>query len=149
MDSYGRTTTEPEKSSHCPMCKWKAICEERWIAADHLNQVAGISKIQIRKLRSFGINTVEQLALHDEGVPIPKISYETLSRIHNQARLQLQKRQTGQNHCEVLPLDPDGVRGFYRLPCPVPGDLFFDMEGDPLYVGGLEYLFGVYSLENG
>ena len=149
MDSYGATTTEPEKNSHCSICKWKAICEERWIAADHLNQVAGISKIQIRKLRSSGINSLEQLALHNEGVPIPKISDETLSRIHNQARLQLQKRQTGQNHCEVLPLDPDRVRGFYRLPRPDAGDMFFDMEGDPLYVGGLEYLFGVYFLGDG
>ena len=149
MESYGRTMTEPEKNDHCSICKWKAICEDQWIAADHLNQVAGITKIQIRKLRSFGINTLEQLALHDERVPIPKVSDETLSRIHNQARLQLQKRQTGDNYCEVLPLDPDGVRGFFRLPRPDSGDIFFDMEGDPLYVGGLEYLFGVYFLENG
>ncbi len=45
---------------------------------------------------------------------------------------------------EVLPLDPEGRRGFYRLPEPNPGDMFFDMEGNPWEQGGLEYLFGVY-----
>lgn len=33
-------------------------------------------------------------------------------------------------------------KGFARMPQPDPGDLFFDMEGDPLAEGGLEYLFG-------
>jgi hypothetical protein len=32
---------------------------------------------------------------------------------------------------------------------PDAGDLFFDMEGDPLEDGGLEYLFGVWYLEQG
>ncbi len=149
MDSYGTISTEPEKCAHCPMCKWKAICEEQWLAEDHLNQVAGITKIQIRKLRPAGINTLEQLALLDDKTRISKISDETLSRIRGQARLQLTKRQTGENVHEILPLDPDGVRGFYRLPKPNSGDIFFDMEGDPLIVGGLEYLFGVYFFENG
>jgi hypothetical protein len=26
-----------------------------------------------------------------------------------------------------------------------PGDLYFDMEGDPLYDQGLEYLFGIWG----
>jgi uncharacterized protein len=30
------------------------------------------------------------------------------------------------------------------MPSPAHGDLFFDMEGDPLEEGGLEYLFGIY-----
>ncbi len=36
-----------------------------------------------------------------------------------------------------------------RLPRPDAGDVFFDMEGDPLHPGGLEYLFGVYYLRDG
>ncbi|MEO9097958.1 MAG: TM0106 family RecB-like putative nuclease, partial [Candidatus Baltobacteraceae bacterium] len=38
------------------------------------------------------------------------------------------------------------TEGFGQLPAPAPGDVFFDMEGDPLFeVGtGLEYLFGSY-----
>jgi hypothetical protein len=39
---------------------------------------------------------------------------------------------------------PHKPRGFYLLPESSPGDVFFDMEGDPYYdIGtGLEYLFG-------
>lgn len=35
------------------------------------------------------------------------------------------------------------------MPRPDEGDLFFDMEGDPLEEGGLEYLFGLYLLADG
>lgn len=48
-----------------------------------------------------------------------------------------------------MALDPEQRRGFYRLPKPDPGDLFFDMESDPLESGGLEYLFGVYYYDKG
>ena len=48
---------------------------------------------------------------------------------------------------ELRPLQPD--KGVSRLPKPARGDLFFDMEGDPLIEGGLEYLFGIYAEENG
>ena len=49
------------------------------------------------------------------------------------------------------PLDPEATwpqRGWAALPEPSPGDLFFDMEGDPYALddehgSGLEYLFGV------
>ena len=141
--------TYPEKNAHCPMCRWRGLCEQRWLDDDHLNQVAGISKIQMNKLRDAGIHSLEQLANLDESIEIKKISPEALSQIISQARLQLEKRKTGANIWELRPLDPDRVRGFYRLPMPNEGDLFFDMEGDPLILGGLEYLFGVYYFENG
>ncbi|MCZ7176272.1 ribonuclease H-like domain-containing protein, partial [Salmonella enterica] len=35
------------------------------------------------------------------------------------------------------------------MPKAVEGDLFFDMEGNPLEEGGLEYLFGLYIDEAG
>ena len=38
---------------------------------------------------------------------------------------------------------PRSAAGFALLPPPSEGDLFFDMEGDPFYEDGLEYLFGV------
>jgi hypothetical protein len=47
---------------------------------------------------------------------------------------------TGKNQHELLPPLPG--RGFARLPKPDAGDLFFDIEGDPFYELGLEYLFG-------
>ena len=44
----------------------------------------------------------------------------------------------------------DAPRGFFLLPDPSPGDVFFDMEGDPFYeIGrGLEYLFGAYTADD-
>jgi uncharacterized protein len=63
-----------------------------------------------------------------------------LQRIRTQARLQVEKRGDGRNRHELL--DAALGRGFARLPRPNLGDLFFDMEGDPLFEGGLEYLFG-------
>lgn len=62
--------------------------------------------------------------------------------------MQYAKRKTGKDELELLPA-VEG-RGFARLPKPDPGDLFFDMEGDPLHhPDGLEYLFGFYYFVNG
>jgi uncharacterized protein len=74
---------------------------------------------------------------------------EIFVRLQSQARLQLDRRETGQPKFELLPPDPDGGRGLHRLPPPDAGDVFFDMEGDPFEAGGLEYLFGVRYLEHG
>jgi predicted RecB family nuclease len=136
--------TYPETTDHCGMCRWRGLCEEKWLQDDHLNQVANITRIQIKKLRSAGIRTLAELAKHDDRVKIKSMVADTLVKLSHQAYLQLQKRNTGSNQMELLPLDPEALRGFYRLPKPDPGDLFFDMEGDPLELNGLEYLFGVY-----
>ena len=74
---------------------------------------------------------------------------DILARLQSQATLQERARQTGKREWLVLPLDPEGRRGFHRLPLPDAGDIFFDIEGDPLEDGGLEYLFGVWYLEQG
>src|SRR5205823_4935037 len=69
-------------------------------------------------------------------------------KLRQQAALQFKARQTGERHLELLPQDAESRRGFARLPMPDPGDMFFDMEGDPLEEGGLEYLFGVYCFDD-
>ena len=66
-------------------------------------------------------------------------------KLRSQAALQDHKRRTGENKVELLAAEPG--KGFYRLPPPDPGDLFFDMEGDPLHPDGLEYLFGLTFLQ--
>ena len=43
----------------------------------------------------------------------------------------------------LRPAEPG--RGFALLPEPQPGDLFYDIEGDPHYEGGLEYLHGLWA----
>ncbi|MGC8657563.1 MAG: TM0106 family RecB-like putative nuclease [Desulfomonilaceae bacterium] len=142
--SLDEAQTYPEENEHCSMCHWRGLCEEQWLKDDHLNQVANITKLQIRKLKDAGIKTLAQLAQHDESISVPKLAQETLVKLRRQASLQLEKRLTGANRVEMLPVDPGRLRGLCRLPKPDPGDLFFDMEGDPMESDGLEYLFGVY-----
>jgi len=133
--------TYPDPVSHCGFCGWREVCGQRLLEDDHLSQVAGISKGQIQKLNRAGVATLEALGRLDSRQTIPKLHSETLARLRQQARLQLEKRIDKKNRLELLPVEP--ARGFSRLPQPDPGDLFFDMEGDPYQDGGLEYLFGV------
>ncbi|MBI1823787.1 MAG: TM0106 family RecB-like putative nuclease, partial [Nitrospirae bacterium] len=141
--------TYPDRCDYCTLCHWKELCKEKWLEDDHLNQVAGITRIQIKKLQNAGMNTMEALAKVNEGSKIQKMGDATLQKLKSQSGLQVEKRNTGDNRYKILPLDPEGLRGFCRLPPPGEGDLFFDMEGDPLQTNGLEYLFGVYYLEKG
>src|SRR3546814_13629550 len=52
-------------------------------------------------------------------------------------------RKTGEPAFELRPAQPG--KGFELLPRPQAGDLFYDIEGDPHYEGGLEYLHGVWA----
>jgi len=141
--------TYPESCEQCALCHWRDLCQARWVEDDHLNQVANTTRVQIRKLHGSGVKTLEELARLEEGARVPRMAAETLRKLRRQAWLQAQKRHSGEDRFEILPADSEGLRGFYRLPKPDEGDLFFDMEGDPLESGGLEYLFGVYYFEDG
>ena len=77
---------------------------------------------------------------------------QTFERLRQQARLQVAQRESGTPSYELLApeLDPDSPRrGFALLPQPSEGDVFFDIEGDPFYEDGLEYLWGVTYVEDG
>jgi uncharacterized protein len=65
-----------------------------------------------------------------------------IERLCAQAELQTYKEDTGNNKYELLPIERG--KGFDRLPLADEHDLYFDMEGDPLVPGGLEYLFGIF-----
>jgi uncharacterized protein len=69
-------------------------------------------------------------------------------RVREQARIQFEARQAGTGKFELLPVEAGF--GLTRLPEPSPGDIFFDLEGDP-FVGkhGLEYLFGNLTVDQG
>lgn len=140
-------TTYPEKVDRCGQCRWRDICAARWETDDHLNRVANISKTQIVKLRAAGVDTLEKLSSLPTRQVISRIQPETVQRLAHQARLQRQSKESGQPVFDVLPLRE--AKGFARLPQPAEGDLFFDMEGDPMTEGGLEYLFGLYFFQDG
>ena len=141
--------TVAEPCGHCEFCRWEQQCKEAWESAEHLSLVARLNRAQRAKLASAGITDLPGLALLADGTTVARIQPETLERIRSQARLQHIKRTTGRNDWRRLPLE--SRKGFARLPEPNDGDLFFDMEGDPLWSadGGLEYLFGFHHLDNG
>ncbi len=131
--------------SHCTFCRWSERCEADWDAADHLSIVAGMGRSQIAALRTAGIQDIPALTKLQAGARVAGIQPGTLAKLAGQARLQAHHRQTGERQFELLA--PTDGRGFARLPRPSEGDMFFDMEGDPLITDGLEYLFGIVALD--
>lgn len=129
-------------STACGQCAYLPRCEAEWRSTDSLIFVAGLRVDQQLKLEAAGVPTLTALAAHDASKSVPGIGQETLGKLIHQARLQAQARE-GSWPVDVLPVEPG--RGFAVLPEPRPGDLFFDMEGDPLYPEGLEYLFGLWG----
>lgn len=138
--------TIPEPCGHCTFCRWRTQCDGAWDRNDHLSLVANISKVQRGKLAAAGIEKMAALAVAPHDLTVD-IRGDVLARLKTQARLQTARRATGD--AEVVIAPRVAGRGFDRLPPPAVGDLFFDIEGDPLFEGGLEYLFGLLRLENG
>lgn len=134
--------SSPEPCSHCLYCRWQPVCDTEWQDKGHLSLVANIRSTQIRNLRDAGISSVDELAGY-AGSSVKNVPDAMLARLKSQAALQVAKRKDGQNRHEILPVQEG--RGFCRVPQSDEGDLFFDMEGDPLITGGLEYLFGFIS----
>jgi predicted RecB family nuclease len=143
----GANGTYPDPVEHCGLCRWEAVCDARRAADDHLSLVANMRRSQTLRLTERGITTVAQLAAATPGARPARIGESTFEALREQARLQVEQRTTGEARYELLP--PEDGRGFARLPPPSDGDLFFDMEGDPFFEDGLEYLFGVTWIEAG
>ena len=141
--------TVPEPCGQCNLCRWRDRCDGEWEAADHPSLVANITRNQTRKLRAGGITTLRGLALTEAAASALTMQPQTLDRLRAQARLQAEKRDTGKDRFELLCAAPE--KGFARLPAPDPGDVFFDMEGLPIFdgSGGLEYLFGFATRDGG
>jgi predicted RecB family nuclease len=140
--------TYPDPVEQCGVCAWADVCAQRRRDDDHLSLVAGIRRDQVRKLNRADIITVESLA-RVEG-PVQGIGRDALKRLAHQARLQHHARLQEQGPTRKVIYDllpPTPGAGLCLLPPPSPGDLFFDMEGDPhVEDGGLEYLFGVVEV---
>src|SRR4051794_39014340 len=143
----GLDGTYPDPVEHCGLCRWEGNCDARREADDHLSLVANMRRTQTARLVEVGIRTVAALARAELAQRPVRIGAHTFEALREQARLQVEQRTTGIPRYELLA--PEDGRGFARLPAPSEGDLFFDMEGDPFFEDGLEYLFGVTSIENG
>lgn len=132
----------PQPVQQCGQCRWQPRCKAQWRREDDLSLVAFMSGAHATRLRDAGIATVRQLGGRQPGELPMAIGLAARERLTAQARLQLAERDTGEATWELL--DAQDGRGFALLPEPSPGDVFFDIEGDP-FLGdhGLEYLFGV------
>lgn len=135
-----------------------AACTEQIYLTDDLFQVAGLRKAQRQKIRLAGFLTMTEFAeaSRDEvRGATTGIGLETLTKHHEQARLQVATRN-----------DPRGAPAWEvisravltSIPPAHPADVFFDFEGDPHYQEfnpgapdaespwfGLEYLFGMWG----
>ena len=150
--SAERPLPYPDPVSHCEICDWQRECDRQLRKDDHLSFVAGLGRLHTKELVQQGVTTLAALARTP--VPLPFVpsrgSKETYLRLREQARLQLQQRETRELAFECLPVEPDF--GLSALPEPRPGDLFLDLEGDPFGrvdagvatgEGNREYLFGL------
>lgn len=135
--------TYPIPCAHCEICNWWQQCDTRRRVDDHLSLVAGLSNSHATELKKWNVETLQKLA----GVPLPlpykpsRGAIETFTKLREQARVQFEARQSQQNVYEYLEIEEG--RGFFKLPMPSKGDIFFDFESDPFAgTAGLEYLFG-------
>lgn len=118
---------------------WTQFVQD-WIEkTDSLAQIAGIRKSQIRKLRAASVDTMEDLAVK-KIESVKGLSDLTLAKLKAQADIQHQSRNLKKPRFEIL--QNDNGKGLSSLPPASPLDVFFDIEGHPLYDGGLEYLWG-------
>lgn len=139
----GQADTYPHPAAYCDICAWRGECASKRRADDHLSLVAGISSLQIAELKAHSIETVEALA----AMPLPmpwapaRGSRQSFERAREQARIQVESRNSGVPAFETLPV----VAGFglAALPEPSAADIYLDFEGDS-FVGehGQEYLLG-------
>jgi len=138
--------TEPYRVEHCALCEFRQVCDERWQQEDHLLLVAGIRRGQVNHLRSAGLHTLKQLA-QAPATPVPHVAAHSFEALHDQAGLQLHRRTTGALDWHALPIEPGC--GFEQLPRPSPGDVIFDIEGDPFWepARGLHFLLGLLTRE--
>jgi uncharacterized protein len=139
----GPDSTYPQPCAYCQICNWWENCNKRLRQDDHLSYVAGLGKNHRSELTMQAVKTMKELA--EIPFPIPfkpnRGSIETYERLRNQARVQVEARTSGKPVYEFLDITTE--RGFFKLPNPSTGDIFFDFEGDPFIKGGgLEYLFG-------
>lgn len=135
------STFEPDPVAHCALCDYQRDCTRILRERDDLSFVATLGRDQRAKLTDVGIATLAALAATAPDATAADLSETTFTRIHVQAELQLETRDTGELQHRHLPAE--WARGYARIPKPSPTDVFFDLEGDP-FIGekGIEYLWG-------
>jgi len=150
LESKTYASIEPEPCSKCSTCDWKEHCKQRWNDTRHLSLVARINSSQRRRLRREGIVTIDDLACAPPQPP-DSLHGRVYERLREQAILQCSDKKP----CYAFIPPKKGGIGFCALPAPSTGDIFYDIEADPLVKAhalddsniqlrdGLEYLHGM------
>jgi predicted RecB family nuclease len=150
--AYPPSSTYPEPVEHCEVCRWSRVCAARRRQDDDLSLVAGAATRLRRALKERGVASMSSFAEREvpPAPPLADVAPKTVEKARDQARIQVRGRAEGRTIYELLlpartedgGLEPN--RGLTSLPAPRPGDLFFDIEGDPFALeDGVDYLFGI------
>ena len=135
--------TYPYPVAHCGLCDFLPLCDEHWDRDDHLVRVARIRRDQIERLDLAGISTLEALG---------DAARDTRCRTCRRRRSRRSATRPRSSSCSpahrartATSCSSREQRGLGLLPAPSPGDLFYDIEGDPFWEPGrgLEYLHGI------
>lgn len=146
--------TYPEPVEHCAICRWRIVCQQQRRDDDDLSLIAGVTARQRKVLKQAGIATRRGFAALEEVPAFERVSSQSMSKAHAQARLQVEGEDKNRLLWQFAEPERDegGAlapnRGLTALPPPSDGDLFFDIEGARYYSEdgeeyGLQYLFGI------
>ncbi len=141
--------TRPEPCQHCEVCEFEPTCDAQWRSEDSLVYVAGVRPQDRHLLEEADITTLAELA--GCAGPVDGIRPDALTKLVDQARLQVEARDDPASPPPFLVISADGEspwgHGLEQLPKPDEGDVFLDFEGDPFWRAdsGLFFLFGCLS----
>ena len=133
----------PIRSTTAASAAGPTRARDRRRADDHLSLVAGMRRDQTRKLTDVGMCTTRRARrAHCRACTSTASATPSLERLRHQAELQVKSararaaarrgaRARASRQPTPIPTRRGSTAGFAALPAPSPGDLFFDMEGDP------------------
>ncbi len=138
------TATIAYPNAHCTICSHRVACEQAWRDEDHPSFVASIRRNHVFDLAAASppVTTLSGLANLPAGTSIPGIKEHAFDEIRRQAQLQLETQAGETIAWEHREREPE--RGFDLLPPPSDGDIYLDLEGDPVWRAdrSLVFLFG-------
>ncbi len=138
------TETIAYPNAHCAICAHRLTCEKQWREDDHPSFVAWIRRSHVLDLARHEppVTTLSALASLPTETRVSGIKEHSLAEITAQAAIQLRSIETESMQWEHRVREP--ARGFELLPEPALGDIYLDLEGDPVWRPdrSLVFLFG-------
>ncbi|EOD18999.1 hypothetical protein EMIHUDRAFT_118228 [Emiliania huxleyi CCMP1516] len=133
FDAAAEPPAAPTRSA--PAGQWRGLADAELLARDDLRLVARLSQRQAALLSAAGVRSAAALAELPPGQAVGGVERAALSRLREQASLQLQARGAPDEPPPYRLLPWSRAAGLALLPPPSPSDLFFDLEGFPLAEG--------------